>query len=87
MVNEHDAELDTIEKLRKETKQLREIIDAKDAELVRVNARVAVLELAILKVPELIRYPWDWMQCIFCGGKRGHNPGCIRDELGADAEK
>ncbi len=38
---------------------------------------------AILSVPEFIRYPWDWMQCIFCGGVREHGKGCVRAKIGA----
>ena len=37
---------------------------------------------AILSVKEFIIYGnRDYKRCLFCGGKRKHNEGCIREEL------
>ena len=36
---------------------------------------------AILSVPEFLIYGnWDYKRCLFCNGKRKHEPGCIREE-------
>lgn len=97
MVNEHDLELDTIERLRKANQRLeqerdmandilRETEHNLDTVIDQLRKENQTFRNAILQVPDFIRYPWDWMQCIFCGGKREHEPGCIRKEL-ADAEK
>ena len=48
----------------------------------------AILRKAILKVPDLLIYGnWDYKRCLFCGGKRGHEDGCIRDKLEKEKNK
>jgi hypothetical protein len=41
-----------------------------------------LMKKAILSVPALLVYGnWDYKRCLFCGGKRKHENGCIRDKL------
>ena len=44
-----------------------------------------LMKKAILSVPALLVYGnWDYKRCLFCGGKRKHEDGCIRDKLEKD---
>jgi hypothetical protein len=42
-------------------------------------SEVGYLRGEIDKVPALMVYGnWDYKRCLFCKGKRGHEPGCIK---------